>query len=215
MPSRTTIALALIGLLVSATALGLAPVLMPDDYSWVANTISESAAQGIDGAWLARLGLLLFGLSALLTTALRTAAWNRASVWLLATFGALLTAAAAFSTRPWTPGALFDRTEDALHSIAATAMGFAFALGMVALLVLRPRIQEAGRRAMALASVVAATALPVAMGLVPEAQGILQRIMFAVAYLWFATEALRARRGHRDRDPVTSADSGPGRLTRG
>ncbi len=200
MLSGTTVVLAPIGLLCSVTALGLAPALMPDDYSWVTNTISESAAQGVDGAWLARLGLLLFGLSVLLTTALRTAAWNRVTVWLHATFGALLTAAATFSTRPWRPHAPFDSAEDALHSIAATAMGFAFALGMVALLVIHPRA-EAGRRVIAIAAAVAATALPVAMGLLPEAQGIFQRIMFAVAYLWFATEALLARRPGADRAP--------------
>lgn len=185
--------LALLGLLGSATALGLAPLLMPDDYSWVTNTISESAAQGIDGAWLARLGLLLFGLSALLITALRTVAWNRVTVWLHAAFGALMTAAATFSTRPWTPATPFDRTEDALHSIAATSMGFAFALGVVAVLVFRPRAEDASRRLIATTAVVAATALPAAMGLLPAAQGILQRTMFAVAYLWFATEALLAR----------------------
>lgn len=57
-------------------------------------------------------------------------------MWLHAAFGVLLAASAAFSTRPWREGAAFDRTEDALHSVAGTAMGFAFALGAVAVLVL-------------------------------------------------------------------------------
>ncbi len=46
---------AILGFLVaSATSLALAPTLMPESYSWVSHTTSESAAQGV-GAWLARL----------------------------------------------------------------------------------------------------------------------------------------------------------------
>lgn len=46
---------ALAGLAASLVALALAPLLMPASYDWRANTISESGAQGIEGAWLARL----------------------------------------------------------------------------------------------------------------------------------------------------------------
>src|SRR3972149_9736058 len=48
-------------LLLSLLALLLAPSLMPASYSWFRHTTSVSAAQGISGAWLARLGFLLFG----------------------------------------------------------------------------------------------------------------------------------------------------------
>jgi hypothetical protein len=39
--------------------------------------------------------------------------------------------AAAFSMRAWMPSAAFDPIEDGLHSFAATAMGFSFALGVL------------------------------------------------------------------------------------
>jgi hypothetical protein len=42
---------------------------MPADYSWVSNTTSESAAQGVQGAWMARLGFVLFGMSVILLVA--------------------------------------------------------------------------------------------------------------------------------------------------
>ncbi|HET9901772.1 MAG TPA: hypothetical protein VFR46_12025 [Actinomycetes bacterium] len=61
----------MVGLALSAIALGAAPALMPDDYSWIGHTTSESAAQGVSGAWLARLGFLLFGLSAIWLAAQR------------------------------------------------------------------------------------------------------------------------------------------------
>lgn len=52
-------------LIISFLALSLAPLNMPASYSWLRHTTSESAAQGIEGAWLARLGFLLFGLTVL------------------------------------------------------------------------------------------------------------------------------------------------------
>ena len=49
--------LAVCGLLAGAIlALGLAPLAMPDSYSWIELGTSESAAQGTDGAWVARTG---------------------------------------------------------------------------------------------------------------------------------------------------------------
>jgi hypothetical protein len=185
---------ALTGFAVSAVALGLAPLLMPDDYSWVARTTSESAAQGVSGAWLARSGLLLFGLSVIAVAQLRAREWPPIARWLHVGFGSLLTATAAFSTRPWRADTPFDRTEDALHSVAATAMGFAFALGVAAVLVLRPRDGGTIRQVIGGAAVLAAVALPAAMWMWPDAQGVLQRSMFLIAYLWCITEALRSYR---------------------
>ncbi len=57
--SRRCAAVGVIALLVvSAVALAVAPVLMPAGYDWVAHTTSESAAQGVAGAWVARLGFV-------------------------------------------------------------------------------------------------------------------------------------------------------------
>lgn len=188
---RATLALA--GLAASALVLGAAPALMPDDYSWVADTTSESAAQGVPGAWLARLGLLLFGLSVLLATSALGRSWGVVAASAHCAFGSLLAASAAFSTRSWRVGAAFDGTEDLLHSVAASAMGFAFALGVVAVLVVG-RDVSAGRRAAGIVAVVASVALPLGMTVWPDAAGALQRAMFAIAYLWYAAE-LAAWRG--------------------
>lgn len=46
---------------VSAVCLATAPLLLPSSYSWVVQTTCESAAQGVEGAWLARMGFLLWG----------------------------------------------------------------------------------------------------------------------------------------------------------
>jgi hypothetical protein len=195
-PTGVPVLAVLAGLGASAVALGLAPVLMPDDYSWVANTTSESAAQGLDGAWLGRLGLWLFGLSVLLAASVLASSWGAVATSLHATFGVLLTASAVFSTRSWREGAAFDRTEDALHSVAATAMGFAFAIG-VAVVVVRLGGQRPWRRAAGIVAVAASVVLPLGMALWPDVRGVLQRAMFAVAYLWYGLEVTRGVGGLR------------------
>lgn len=109
--ARATAAGIVAGLSASALILALAPVLMPTGYSWVSHTTSESAAQGVAGAWLARCGSLLFG----------------------------------FSVSGWP-------------------------------------------------AVLASVLLPLGMAALPVAAGALQRGMFAVAYAWYATEAVRGSR---------------------
>jgi Protein of unknown function (DUF998) len=85
----------LAGLGTSAAALAAAPALMPPGYSGVSHTTSESAAQGVDGAWLARTGFVLFGLSVILLATSRRQRWGSWATALHAGFGALLIAVAA------------------------------------------------------------------------------------------------------------------------
>jgi hypothetical protein len=186
---RAAAVTAIAGLAGSAAAVGFAPALMPDGYSWLSHTTSESAAQGIRGAWLARSGFVLFGLSVLLLVALTCRRrWGPVAAALHATFGAFMLATAVFSTRPWQSGPAYDRTEDLLHSVAATGVGFAFALGVGAVLM---RTWRARRRQWPfdVAAVLASVLLPLAMSALPGTAGAWQRLMFAIAYAWYATEA--------------------------
>lgn len=175
-------------LTVSAISLAASPWLMPEGYSWISNTTSESAAQGIEGAWLARLGFLAFGLAVLGLSASLRSVWARGTMWFHASFGACMTAAAAFSHRPWMAGIPFDPVEDFLHSCAATAMGFAFALGVLVRFFQRKRTQEPGS-GFDIAAVVAACVCPLLMVWLPGVEGLLQRLMFLTAFLWYGNEA--------------------------
>ena len=202
---------ALVCLAASAVALALAPALMPASYSWVAHTTSESAAQGVAGAWLARLGFLALGLGVLALSGPAWQLWGRLATGLHVAFGVLMVAAAAFSARPWESDVPFDATEDVLHSVAATAMGFAFAFGVVA--VGWRTWRAAGRwRWRDATAVVASVVFPLAMVGVDGYAGLLQRPIFVVAYLWYGAETLRLLRGP-SRSAVKLSDAWPGDVT--
>ena len=181
----TTLAL----LAISALALLLAPLRMPAGYSWLRHTTSQSAAQGIPGAWLARFGFLIFGLTVLWMSGRLQGKWPLQVRLMHAAFGVLMAATAAFSTRPWLPDLTHDPIEDALHSFTATAMGFAFAIGAVFRLL--DRRHDPRGRLMDLVAIVAAIAIPLGMSALPEWAGLLQRGMFVIAYAWYGFELLR------------------------
>lgn len=197
---RTVRVLVLTGLVGSALMLALAPLGLPAGYSWLSHTTSQSAAQGVSGAWVARVGFVLFGVSVLVLTVARRRAWGPAAVP-HGIFGLCMVAVAVFSSQSWAPEAAYDRSEDLLHSVAATALGFAFALGVVATLL---REQPPGRRRRwprDAVAVLASVAVPLAMTALPDFDGALQRLIFLVAYGWYGTEAVNGVRRAEGRAP--------------
>lgn len=184
------VALAL--LVASFVAVAIAPTLMPESYSWVEHSISESAAQGVEGAWLARLGLLLFGFAVLILVSIAGAAWG---IWGRLThgvYGVSIIAAAAFAHRPW-EDVPFDAFEDFLHSAASFGVGMSFAIGV--LIVSFRRGPNAGLiRAIDVVAIAASVVIPLVMFNVADGGGAVQRLMFLIAYLWYGLEAVRFAR---------------------
>jgi len=176
-------------LVLSGTSLLVAPLLMPEGYSWVSHTTSESAAQCINSAWLARLGFLLFGLAVIWLAAINNLTWARGAVWLHKSFGVFMTATAAFSHKPWVADAAFDSVEDVLHSFTATAMGFSFVFAVLLRLVQREKQEHVGR-ILDIIAIIAATGIPILMFYQPMLDGLFQRFMFLIAYIWYGKEAL-------------------------
>lgn len=182
--------LTLLGL--SFLALLLAPLFMPEGYSWIANTTSESAAQGLEYAWVARMGFLLFGLAVLWLASAAGHTWGWLVVWMHIGFGVMMLATAAFSHKPFLPGVPFDPVEDFLHSFTATVMGFAFSFGVFARFLQRgkgPGISGL----LDLAVIGAAIFIPLWMVWQPGMSGLVQRVMFLLSYVWYGAEAWRLR----------------------
>ena len=163
---------------------------MPGSYSWIRHTTSESAAQGVECAWLARLGFIAFGLGVLWLTATLRAVWGRIAIFLHAAFGVFMVATTAFSSRSWDTSLPFDRIEDVLHSIASNGVGLSFTCGVILIFLQRSRAQR-WRRAFDCVAFAAATLIPLSMAIWGEIDGVLQRSMFAIAYAWYSGEAVR------------------------
>jgi hypothetical protein len=139
-------------------------------------------------AWVARLGFLTFGAAVLVLALACRRYWSRAAFWAHVAFAACMLATAAFSHKPWLPGVPNDPVEDLLHSITATAMGFSFAAGVIARLFERRPTQHLWRALDAVA-LLAATVLSPIGAFMAGTGGMLQRVMFGVAYVWYASEA--------------------------
>lgn len=185
--------LGVIVLLVAAlVAFGLAPTLLPASYSWVEHGISESAAQGIDGAWLARMGFISFGLAVVWLVGLRAARWGPMAALLHLVFGVSMFGVAAFSAEPWEESAAFVESEDVLHSVFAGAMGFAFIAALVTLIAAR-RQRSAWAALPDWVAVLVAATVPWTMS--TGVWGVLQRVMFVTAAAWYAREAWLAGQG--------------------
>jgi hypothetical protein len=195
----------LTGLATSAAALAAAPLVMAPTYSVLAHTTSESAAQGVPWAGIARTGFVVFGLTVVAIAVQAAARWGRPATALHGAFGTCLVLTAVFATRSWQPEVPFDARADLLHSVFATAMGFAFAFGVAAVALHQARMaagtgSRPGLVARDVVAVTASVVVPLSMLAAPDVAGALQRVMFAVAYGWYVAEILRQRPPGRSPD---------------
>jgi len=178
----------IVSLALSAISFRIASDILDDSYDWIAHTTSEAAGQGVAGAWVARVGFLLFGLGVGLLSFGRHRPWLLPARTLHGTFAICMVLVATFSARSWVEGSPYDGFEDGLHSVAATVMGFAFALGVGAV-----AMEHAGDdrpvRYLDIIAVIASIALPLGMAWSDSSAGLLQRLMFLIAYAWYGREA--------------------------
>ncbi|PFG43162.1 uncharacterized protein DUF998 [Isoptericola jiangsuensis] len=175
-------------LALSALCVALAPLAVPDTYDAVEHSVSESGGQGVPGAWVARSGFVLLGLAVLLEASRSARAWGPWGRGAHGIYGVGMIAVAIVSHRAWYP-ASWDAVEDSLHSVAATAVGFAFVVGVISVGVRRG--PGAGPvRVLDTVAVVASVLLPLVMITWPSVEGAAQRTLFAVGYTWYAVEAV-------------------------
>ena len=71
----------------------------------------------------------------------------------------------------------------------ATAIGFAFAFGVLVLFFQR-QSGESAAKTIDVVAILAATFFPLSMLVWQEVYGVLQRGMFSISYLWYAREAI-------------------------
>jgi hypothetical protein len=165
---------------------------MPASYSWVGHSISESAGQGVQDAWVARLGFLLLGFAVLLLAGIAAPRWGPLATPLFRVYGISMIATAAFAHKPWLDEP-FDAFEDLLHSVTANAVGFTFTVGVL-LVALRRGPGTTAARVFDGFAVISALVISMMVVNVTGLGGLAQRIMFGIGYVWYGLEAVRAAR---------------------
>ncbi|MDO8144886.1 MULTISPECIES: DUF998 domain-containing protein [Isoptericola] len=190
--SRSSAVTVLVLLGAALLCLALAPLAVPDSYDVVRHSVSESAGQGVPGAWVARTGFVLLGLAVLVEAARAGEAWGPWGRGAHAVYGAGMFGVAVFSHSPWYSAA-WDRAEDTLHTVASTTVGFAFMVGVLAVTIRRGR-RPGWIRVLDIVALVAAVVLPLTMLTMPFVAGAAQRLLFAIGLTWYGVEAVRLAR---------------------
>lgn len=179
------VAIAGIGAILISIIFG--PTASPPEFDWLKNSTSEQAGQQVPGAWIMRAGFLSYGLGTFVASLI---SWrHRPPVRIaLVIFGAGLIATAIWSNASILPGTSSDMHEDWLHSVASGLVGVAFAAACAA------RLFAPGgsmRDRLAWTGLIVSVVFPVAMGAIPEIRGLIQRVMFAVSFLFVGREFLK------------------------
>ena len=178
--------------LASCLCLAVAPLLMPGSYSPVTMAISDTAAQGVPHAWVARLGFLLSAAAIVLLARSRARTWGPWGRALHTLYAGFVVALAVFSQKPWAGGP-FNEIENLTHSILAPVAGVAFTAGVLVVSMRRaPRDRLA--RLLDAVTIGAMLVLPVIMLGVSGLDGASQRTAVAIGYLWYGFETLRLAR---------------------
>lgn len=178
-----------VALVVSAMLLAAAPLWMPRGFDWRRHTISDSAAQDLPRAWLARVGLALLGVASV-RLAIDAAPLGPATRIGLALFGLGMISSGAWSKRPWQHTASFDQRADRIHSLSARIAGMGYMVATLAHLSDRWAVADA-HLAITVAALVTALVCPAITFRVPQVGGGAQRVMFGVSYLWIGSLAVR------------------------
>ncbi|MGB7861311.1 MAG: DUF998 domain-containing protein [Acidimicrobiia bacterium] len=181
-------------LVVSMMMLAVAPWFVPDTYSVVAHTLSESGGQGVDGAWVFRLGLI-FAASAVVTiTSTARAVWSPTARWWMNTYAFGVVLLAIFPESPFDPGP-YNEMVQTLHTASGAIAAIAFILGIATVSISRPH-RETWTRAFDWIVIAAVAVIPQVM-LVVTYPGALQRAMVFLGYVWLLIETMRIARQNR------------------
>lgn len=156
----------------------IAHILAPTNYDWTKNTISDLGAQGYNRKYIMQLGFLMFGF--ILSTGLisKGLSWRIAPIFIYALSVGLT---GVFCTKPFTTAIQYSIFETKLHSIFAQLAGIAFSLGILAQVFFSKNIADKKIHCFFFFLIILLSA---SFGFYQNFQGIIQRLLYAISFLW-------------------------------
>jgi hypothetical protein len=167
-----------IGIALFVLAVVAGPTYTVSGYSSMSNLISELAAQNTQGNYFMSAAFIALG-TAIVFDGCRS--FGRSLSPFIA-FGFFMLLAGVFGHKPITPGVPYSALAHSAHSALATAAGVSITVAFIWQAV---REGESPRRRVQAASLaIVCFALPLGMLSMPAYQGAIQRLMYAVVFLW-------------------------------
>lgn len=166
----------------------IAHFLVPPEYVWTQNTISELASQGLPNQWIMQLGFIGFGLLLNISFVMKFVAEKKvifADIPLMV-YGLAILVTGFYSAAPFLENVTYSLQESGIHSFFATVAGIAFTLGILWRAAVAGSTQERLVHILFLVLVTGASALfgVSESGIIPLGKGAAQRVLYAVSFLW-------------------------------
>ncbi len=151
------------------------------NYDWTKNTISDLGAQGYERKLIMQAGFLSFGLTLSFGLLLAGISWRTAPILVYAVCVAMT---GIFCTKPFTDINTYSTAQSILHSTFAQVAGVAFSIGILVQICFVP---NSNLKFIHLLFFVGVIGLSVTFGLIKNYQGLVQRLMYLISFIWLVS----------------------------
>lgn len=166
-----------IGIIIITVIILSGPLYTEEGYDWRSHIISELGAQNTRNSWIMICGFLVMGTGMIYDFLRRKSAPNLP----FAIFGLCLALAGLFPHKPDDFSKNYDQFYHTLHSVWATMAGISITVGLMWQAIKKEEMKE---KALAFTLGVLCVFIPLVMLNLPDWDGLLQRIMYGLIFLW-------------------------------
>jgi hypothetical membrane protein len=156
----------------------VAHVVATHQYDWMKNTISDLGAQGYQRKLIMQTGFILFGAMMVAGVVLNGLSWRTAPILIYAVCVGLT---GVFCTKPFFQATGYSVAQATAHSVLAQIAGIAFTTSIVVQFFLATTNNQ---RFIHLFFLVMVVAFSMLFALLPAVQGVSQRLLYLVSFVW-------------------------------
>jgi hypothetical membrane protein len=159
-------------------AILIAHIFSSNHYDWTKNTISDLGAQGYDRKLIMQIGFLIFGLILSAGIVINGLSWRNSPILI---YGLCVGLTGIFCTKPFFTLDSYNVTQATIHSLLAQIAGVTFTLGILAHFFYAADKSEKWIHFVFFVLVIALSA---SFGLVKNYQGVSQRALYLISFIW-------------------------------